>query len=160
MDNKKLGNLYIFSYNRKTSNKAPAGFKIEGGEIVNSDQDLQNKVNKAKKYKEEGKLLEALGIYNQVFDFLSQEAANHAHKAENVKDAKKVRQISSGYFEDAKKFLKQDDLACKISNNMGTIFAELGDTDSAKSMFMQAIDLTPDDMDYKDPKIGLEELNK
>lgn len=43
---------------------------------------------------------------------------------------------------------------------MGTIFAELGDKNTAKKMFEQAIDLTPDGIEYNDPKIALEELQK
>jgi tetratricopeptide (TPR) repeat protein len=160
-DKKDLGFLYIFPYNRKTSNKAPEGFKIDGGGIVvNSNKDLQNKINKAKEYKENKKSLEALGIYNQIFNFLCKEAANHAHKPDNFKDVGKTRKIFPGFFRDSKEFLKRDELACKISNNMGTIFAESGDIDSAESMFKQSIDLTPDDMDYKDPVIGLQNIKR
>jgi tetratricopeptide (TPR) repeat protein len=160
-DRKESEILYIFPYNRKTSNKAPEGFKIDGGGIVvNSGKDLQNKINRAKEYKDNKKPLEALGIYNQVFSFLCKEAANYANKPGNFGDSGKTREIFPNCFKDAKEFLKKDGLACKISNNMGTIFAETGDIDSAEKMFKQSIDLTPDDMDYKDPIIGLQNLKK
>ena len=156
-----LGNLYIFPYNRKTSNKSPKGFKIDGGGIVvNSNKDLQDKINKAKGYKENKKSLEALGIYNQIFDFLCKSAANYAHEPGNFKDVGKTREILPGCLKDSKEFLKRDDLACKVLNNMGTIFAESGDIDNAESMFKQSIDLTPDAMDYKDPIIGLQNIKR
>ncbi len=123
--------------------------------------ELQELITKAWNLKKEGKRIEALKLYSRAFDVLTQEAIKYARGFDDViKDEGNTRKILPKYFEKSKEYLKQSDVACKISNNMGTIFAEIGNFEGAKKMFQQAIKLTPDDIDYQDPKIGLEELEK
>lgn len=127
--------------------------------------DLQELLNRAWDLKKNGEKLEALKLYNQAFDILSKEAQRFAHDSGGTyEDAEengdKVRKILPKFFDKAKEYLKRDKVAAVISNNMGTIFAELGDNEGAKKMFEQAIELTPDREDYTDPKIGLAELRK
>lgn len=155
---KSMGNLYLSPYNQKTSDKAPTGFIIEGGYVVNSDEDLQKKINSAWNYKKNGKLQEALGIYNQVYDFICIEAGNNVRTGNVVVEGVTAKILPS-YFSEADKYLKQNDMACRVANNMAVIFAELGDYENARKMFEEAIRLTPDDMDYLDPKIGLENIS-
>lgn len=156
-DGQKIEEFYLSPYNKKTSNKAPAGFIIEKGYTANSDEDLQKKVNLAWQYKKNGKLLEGLGIYNQIYSFICKEAADHV-RTNNVVDEGNTRKILPSYFSEADKYLKQGSFAYLIANNMGTIFAELGDKENAKKMFEESIRLTPNNIEYSDPKIGLEEL--
>jgi hypothetical protein len=159
--NKDLGKLYISPYNKRLSRKAPVGFVIEEGVLVNSDDDLQNKVNQAQKYKKEGKLVEAMGIYNQVYDHFIKEACKVARKLENtVQDTETTRTINPEYFSAGEKYLKRDKTVCTILNNMGVIFAELNDKENSKKYFMESIKLTPDGLDYQNPKIGLKNLEK
>ncbi len=127
--------------------------------------ELQELINKAWELKKHGQRTEALELYSKAFDTLTTEASGHARTQENTfidkeENGEKIRQILPKHFDEAKKYLKQDKVAATISNNMAVIFAELGDTDSAKKLFEQSIDLTPDGMDYPDPRIGLQELNK
>lgn len=125
-----------------------------------TDQELQLLLSDAWVLKKEGKYTQALDYYSEVFDILIQDASEYANKHGNpYKDQGDTRFILPSYFDLSKKYLKGDKLACTISNNMGVIFAELGMKKAAKEMFEQAINLTPEGMEYKDPKIGLEELN-
>jgi len=57
-------------------------------------------------------------------------------------------------------YLKGDNLACTILNNIGVIFAEVGDKKSAKKYFKESIKYKPDGIEYENPKIGLRELKK
>ena len=125
----------------------------------------QELVNKAWSFKKEGKYAEALKFYSQAFDILISEASAYAHSQEGIfvdkeENKKKVRAILPKHLDKVKEYLKHDKVACTVSNNMAVIFAEMGDNESAKKFFHQSIDLTPDNIDYPDPKIGLEELKK
>jgi len=121
--------------------------------------DLQEKINKAVALKKQGKLVEALGVYDDVYNILVKEATKHANGIEgSTIDAGKASTIMPKFFKEADKYLKKDRTACVVANNMGTIFAELGDFENAKKMFNDAINLTPNDFDYKDPHIALEQL--
>lgn len=123
--------------------------------------DVQEILNKAQELRQGGQLKLALAAYSDAFDILTEEADEYARKIEgSVVDVGKLRTITAKLFEESQKYLKRDKMAAVISNNMGTIFAESEDLESAEKMFNQAIELTPDGLDYPDPKIGLESLNK
>ncbi|MFA6534267.1 MAG: hypothetical protein WCT37_03780 [Patescibacteria group bacterium] len=123
--------------------------------------DVQGLVNKAQELKEKGDLNGALACYSDTFDLMIKEADEYARKQEgSIVDVGKVRTITPKFFEESKKYLKQDMTVAIISNNMGTLFARLGDEENARKMFEQAIDFTPDNREYFDPKIGLRELKK
>ncbi len=121
--------------------------------------EIQGLVNKAKELKDSGKYQEALMCYSDTMDLLIKEASDYAHKQEGtVVDVGTVRSITPKLFEESRKFLKQDITAAIISNNMGSLYARLGDIENAKKMFEDAIDLTPEGQEYNDPKIGLDEI--
>lgn len=122
-------------------------------------ENIQALVNKAQELKESGKYQEALMCYSDSMDFLVEEANEHARNQEGTQvDIGSLRSIAPRFFEESKKFLKQDMTAATISNNMGSLYARLGDVGNAKKMFEDAIDLTPEEQEYNDPKIGLKEL--
>lgn len=103
--------------------------------------------------------VEALENYSAAFDVLTREASNHAHAADGtVRDEKETRTLLPKYLEVVREYYRQNDAACKISYNMGVLFAEVGDNESARRMFEQSIELTPEGLDYPDPKIGLKGL--
>lgn len=123
--------------------------------------DLQAMLTKAWNLKLEGRMEEALKIYSKAFDVLNKEAMDYARSSKSaVQDEGNTRKLLPKYFEKAKEYHKRNDASCKISNNMGVIFAEIGDIEAARRMFEQAIEFTPDGMDYPEPKIGLRELDK
>ena len=123
--------------------------------------ELQEFINKAREAKRNGNLMVALDYYNEAFDMLIREATQHARKQEGAFiDEGDTRKIMPKMFEENKKYLKKDKTAAVISNNMGVIFAELKDYEGAEKFFNQAIELTPDGIEYKDPEKNLEELKK
>lgn len=127
--------------------------------------DLQDLVTQAKKLKENGDLYEALKLYSMAFDVTVDEAGDYARAAgpthiDTIKDGEKVRTILPSLLEKTKEYLIKDKTAAIISNNMGTIFAELNYIEEAKESFLQAIELTPVNEKYEDPSIALDELSK
>ncbi|MDP3882534.1 MAG: tetratricopeptide repeat protein [Candidatus Staskawiczbacteria bacterium] len=123
--------------------------------------DLQKLLNQAWETKKAGNLQQALNLYNQAFDILISEATQYAHNSGNTTiDDGATRKILPSHFSKSKEYLKKDKVAAIISNNMGTIFAELKDYENAEKFFHQSIDLTPNGEKYKDPYIALEEIKK
>ena len=125
----------------------------------------QELFNQAWELKKTGNLMEALKLYSKLFEILTAQATDHAHAQsgsfiDKMENGKKIRIISPKMFNETSNYLKKDKVAATISNNMAVIFAELGDFEAAKKFFEQAIELTPVDIDYPDPKIGLQELSK
>jgi tetratricopeptide (TPR) repeat protein len=120
--------------------------------------DLKEKLEKANCLKNDGKLKGSLELYNEAFNLLVEEARNYASKTEKVFQSEEKNEISPGYLKKFNEYLKKDRQACAISNNMGVLFAQMGEKASAKVFFEQAIDLTPKGEKYDDPFIGLEVL--
>lgn len=126
-----------------------------------NQQEKFEKFNKAWGLKKQGKLKDALDLYMSLYDELIKEAAEYAGSipGTEITDGKTVTMMPS-FMTEAEKFLKREKLACTILNNMGVIYAEVGDKESARNCFEQSIELTPDGVDYPNPKIGLKELDK
>ena len=116
-------------------------------------------INQAITLKQEGKLSEALAMYDQVYGELVKEATEHARSQHGtVEDEGSVHKILPQYFQEADEYMKKDKTICTILNNMGVIFAELGEKISAKKYFEESIKYTPSGMDYENPRIGLTNL--
>lgn len=123
--------------------------------------DIQTKLNQAWELKKEGKHSEALKLYQEVHDFLVDEASEHARQVPGTRiDEGNTRKIMPSLFIETEKYLRRDNVFCTVLNNMGVIYAEAGDMDSARKCFEDSIKFTPDGTDYPNPKIGLEELGK
>lgn len=123
--------------------------------------ETQELINKAWELKREGRLKDALDLYLSVYDQLIKDASKHAGDVPGaeITERKTVTMMPS-FMTEAKRFLKKDKLACTILNNMGVIYAEAGDAESARNCFEESIELTPEGLDYSNPKIGLKELEK
>lgn len=121
--------------------------------------DIQKLINKAREYKNIGKLASALSCYNAVMDQLCSEAAKYARsQPDSYFDIGDVRKLTPKYFEYTDSYLKRDSVASVVNNNMGVIFAELKDFENAKKSFTESIMYTPNGTDYSDPIINLENL--
>ncbi|HTE49026.1 MAG TPA: tetratricopeptide repeat protein [Candidatus Paceibacterota bacterium] len=121
--------------------------------------DLQKLINEASDFKNSGKLASALSCYNAVMDQLSAEAAEYARsQPDSQLDIGETRRILPKYFEYADSYLRRDNIASRTSNNIGVIFAELKNFDSAKKYFHEAIKYTPENEVYPDPEINLKNL--
>lgn len=115
----------------------------------------------AKGAKQKGKLKAALHYYSQAFDQLMREANVYARQKEGaVIDEGKTVNIMPKLFEETQKYLKKDMAAAIISNNMGVLFAKMGAHSDAETFFKQAVELTPDGVENKDPARNLAELKK
>ncbi len=121
--------------------------------------DIQKLINEAREYKNAGKLANALSCYNAVMDQLCSEAAEYARsQPDSYFDIGDERRFTLKYFEYADGYLKRDNVASVVNNNMGVIFAELKDFENAKKSFAESIKYTSDGINYPDPKINLENL--
>ena len=121
--------------------------------------DLQDKINKAWELKKEGKLAESLELYKELYDMLVDVAGEHARQIPGTRiDEGSTRKIMPSFFTETEKYLRKDNVVCTTLNNMGVIYAEIGDKESAKNCFEQSIQLIPEGLDYSNPKIGLENL--
>jgi tetratricopeptide (TPR) repeat protein len=105
-------------------------------------------------------LEKALDCYSQALDCLVAAAKEYAEKSEKMamEAVFGSAMVSEVYLEKFNEYLKKDQVASIVSNNMGVIFAKIGNKESAKAFFEQAIDLTPKGVDYQDPHIGLQIL--
>ena len=128
--------------------------------LVPKNMDLRYLINQAKDFKQAGKLANALSCYQAVMDQLCSEATEHARSyPDSYFDIKEqVRRFSPKYFEYADSYLKRDNLASVVSNNIGVIFAELQNFDSAKKYFLEAMKYTPEGEIYLEPEINLRNL--
>lgn len=121
--------------------------------------DIQKLINEGRDYKNAGKLASALSCYNAVMDQLCSEAAEFARsQPDSYFDIRDERRFTPKYFEYADSYLKRDKIASRVSNNIGVIFAELKNFDSAKKYFYEAIKYTPKNDAYSDPETNLKNL--
>ena len=120
---------------------------------------MQQKFNQAWEYKKEGKLTDAMKLYDELYEQLIKESCNYARSFEGSEiDEDNTRKVMPKFFNKADEYLKRDKLACTILNNMGVIFAEIGDKESARRYFEESIKHIPDGLDYQNPIIGLNNL--
>lgn len=75
-----------------------------------------------------------------------------------IVDKDGVRYLLPAYFAAFSNALRSDILYANIVNNIGTLFAEAGETEEAKKCFLEAIDFTPEGVKFDNPRIGLENL--
>lgn len=115
-------------------------------------------IQQAIEHKNAGRLQEALEAYSEAFDYLLMEARSFAKKTAGYKDEGETRKIPQEYFDAVRNYLRRDENAARISNNGGVLFARLGDHETAKKWFEQAIDLHPNG-EYREARINLENLN-
>ena len=119
----------------------------------------QEKFNKAWTLKKEGNFAEALKLYKELHDELVDEAGESAWEIPGTRiDEGDTRKIMPSLFTETEKYLRKYNMFCTILNNMGVIYAEAGDKESARRCFEDSIKFTPEGIDYPNPKIGLKEL--
>ncbi len=120
---------------------------------------MQKLLTIATELKVENKKEQSLEAYSGAFDALIDEAGLYAKEKEgNIQDVHEMRQIEDTLLEDSKEYLRRDDTASSILNEMAILFRDLGDYQNAKQKFEEAIDLLPVDSDYTDPQTNLAQL--
>ncbi|MDP3498167.1 MAG: tetratricopeptide repeat protein [Candidatus Nitrotoga sp.] len=73
-------------------------------------------------------------------------------------DGAKVLQVANEYFGEFRSRLRINITFAILKNNMGQCLATMGQVEQAKSCFEEAIEFTPEGMNYDDPRIGLRAL--
>jgi len=69
-----------------------------------------------------------------------------------------ARYLLPAYFAAFSNALRSDILYSNIVNNIGTLFAETGETEEARKCFLEAIDFTPQGIKFDNPHINLGNL--
>lgn len=113
------------------------------------DSTFQEKFNQAWELKKESRFEEAMKLYSELYQQLIRDAFKNTGGAGKFEERDEIK---------VNTYLMGDNLACTILNNMGVILAEVGDKEAAKAYFEDSIKLTPKNIDYQDPIIGLKEL--
>lgn len=114
-----------------------------------NDIAFQQKFDSAWGLKKERKYEEAMALYSELYEQLIRDAFDYTGKPTESEKEDEER---------INNYLKGDKLACTILNNMAVILAETGNKEGAKKYFELSIKLTPDNLDYQNPIIGLKEL--
>ena len=115
-------------------------------------------------YKKMGNLDEALKHYDNASSVLSREASREAKRngyvtLSETDEGKKVYTVEAGNIPFVKNYLKNDIRWATVMNNIGGVYLEMGDYDSAKDAFIESIEFTPEGMSYKSPHGGLDILS-
>lgn len=76
----------------------------------------------------------------------------------SIYDKDGARYLLPAYFAAFSNALRSDILYANIVNNIGTLFAETGETEEARKCFLEAIDFTPQGTRFDNPHINLENL--
>jgi len=112
-----------------------------------------------------GQINEALNSYNEGTERLLELTSAQVHKnhslchREEVIDGEATRTVLPYVFVKTFELLKSNPMYATLRNNAGVCFAERGDIESARSLYLEAIEYTPDGYDYPDPVRNLESLD-
>lgn len=87
-------------------------------------------------------------------EFLEQ----NPHMGVAMYDKDGAKYLLPAYFAAFSNALRSDILYANIVNNIGTLFAETGETEEARKCFLEAIDFTPQGVKFDNPHINLENL--
>ncbi len=118
--------------------------------------DVQHLVDIAAQLKRQGQAQEALEAYSKAFDALVDESGVYARNKVGADIAvEDLRSKAPELIEYSKIYLKQDVAAASILNEMGNLFAALGEYDNAKQKYNEAIELIPNDVAFDEPMNNL-----
>lgn len=123
----------------------------EAAVVDMTDEIFQKKFDQARNFKKEGKFVEAMRLYSELYKQLIRDAFKNVGGATESYSGDEAR---------VGEYFKKDNLACTILNNMGAILAEVGNKEAAKKYFEESVKYTPEGLGYQNPKIGLKELDK
>lgn len=124
------------------------------------NEKINRLIDQASTFEKAGELASALEVYSKTLDFLVEQAKEYAQLASPavIEAIVGTGSISMEYLSKFNEYLKKDKTAALVSNNMALVFAKMGNKESARAFFEQAIDLTPKGECYDAPHIGLEML--
>jgi len=115
-------------------------------------------------YKLMGRLHEALEWYSRAAEQVYQAASNEVHRdpekcyRDEVIDGKSTLTVLPHVFTKMFELLRADPTYAIVKNNMGLCLLELGEIETAREQFQEAIDCTPPGYNYPDPIAHLESI--
>jgi tetratricopeptide (TPR) repeat protein len=107
-------------------------------------------------YKIMGHLREALSSYEAAQEIIVSVASKQHYKTIELEDGKKALHTDPGQIYLT---LKSSPDYCTVLNNIGGVFLESGDLESAEKAFKESIEFIPDGFDYPPPYDGLDEIH-
>ena len=124
-----------------------------------NNQEFQEKLACALLYKKAGKPAEALVLYKELYAQLIEEAGDYARCVDTLgaDDDGIIIDTEHFYNNNADEYLKSDNLACIILNNICVLLANTGHREAAKKSFIKLIKYLPEGKDESSHKIWMEE---
>lgn len=120
--------------------------------------EFQEKFDNAALYQKEGRLADALKLYKELYAELVIEAADYAKCLERPKTYEATyKTLTPQFLHNAGEYLRSDNLASLILNNICVILAEVGNKELARKYFKKSIKYIPGGTDYPDYEIWLKE---
>ncbi len=121
-------------------------------------QEFQDKFNTALLYKKEGRLIDALDLYKELYVQLIREAADYAKCIERqVIYEENTRELTPQFLQNAGEYLRSDNLASLISNNLCVILAETGHKEAARKYFKKSIKYIPGGTEYPEYEMWMKD---
>ena len=121
-------------------------------------QEFQDKFNTALLYKKEGRLIDALDLYKELYVQLIREAADYAKCIERqVIYEENTRELTPQFLQNAGEYLRSDNLASLISNNLCVILSETGHKEAARKYFKKSIKYIPGGTEYPEYEMWMKD---
>ena len=113
-----------------------------------SGRAFQEKFDKALVYKKEGKLADALKLYEELYGLLIKEAGDYAKSLEKSGSAEDGTVSNMPLFiQNTEEYLKSDNVACILLNNICMILAKAGNKKAAEKYFRKSLKYMPGGLD-------------
>ncbi len=111
------------------------------------DVAFEEKFNDAVALKAAGRLADALDLYVELYEQLIKEAEAYARSFELSGIPAGILKTTPHFVKHTEEYLKSDNWASAVLNNVCVILAEAGHTKAASEYFMKAITCMPGDFD-------------
>jgi len=143
---------------------------LEDGEILapgSSFNDLQASTlnSLGLTYRKMRNYKKALEYYDMAYSFLMDKAIEKITeegkfvKILQDKNKKEVMHMEPGYLEEVKALLMSTPHFCTVNNNIGCIYMDVNDLESARKSFKDAIEFTPTGSNFPAPHLNLEKIS-
>lgn len=120
-------------------------------------QEFQENFNKALLYKEEGRLVDSLKLHQELYTQLIKDAFDYAECVDSSgTDDDGIVIDTEQFYNNADEYLRSDNQACILLNNICIILAEAGKKIVAREFFIEAVKYLPDDDDASTHEIWME----
>ncbi len=120
-------------------------------------QEFQDNFNKALLHKKESRLADSLKLHQELYTQLLKEASDYAKCVDSSgTDDDGIVIDTEQFYNNADEYLRSDNQACILLNNICIILAEAGKKIVAREFFIEAVKYLPDDDDASTHEIWME----